>query len=105
MKRILLVFILFNLLACTTAQKPETNLPSYSHIEDIKLFLSTADEKVENQVLDRLKSNGIESPQVKIVLQQMHQIPTGKSTGLQQNLKFELVFKIILRGSLIDIFN
>ena len=59
MKKILLVFVLFNFLACTTAQKPETNLSSYNHIEDIKLFLSTKDKIVENQVLDRLKLNGI----------------------------------------------
>ena len=87
MKRTLLVCILFIFLSCTTAQKPETSSLSYNHLEDIKLFLSTADEKVEGQVLSRLKSNGIESAQVKLSLQQIHQIPNGKPSGLQSNLK------------------
>ncbi|SVD97122.1 uncharacterized protein METZ01_LOCUS449976, partial [marine metagenome] len=90
MKSTLLVFVLFNFLACTTAHESETNLSSYSHIEDIKLFLSTKDEKVENQVIDRLKLNGIEPPRVKLVLQQMHQISNGKPTGLQPNLKLKM---------------
>ena len=85
MKRILLVFVLFNFLACTTAQKSETNLSSYSHIEDIKLFLSTKDKKVENQVLDRLMLNGTEPPRVKLALQQMHQISNRKPTFRNYN--------------------
>ena len=90
MKRILLIFILFDFLACTTAQKPETNVPSYSQIEDIKLFLSTANERVESQVLDRLKLNDIKSTRVKLILQQMFQISNRKPIGLQPNLKFKM---------------
>ena len=90
MKKILLIFILIDFLACTTAQKPETSISPYSHIKDIKLFLSTKDKKVENQVLDRLKLNEIEPPRVKLVLQQMHQVSNEKPTGLQPNLKLKM---------------
>lgn len=90
MKKILLVLILFIVFACTITQKTETIAPSYDHIADIKLFLSATDENAEDQVLERLKSNDVDSSQVKMVLQTMLPASNRKPNGLQPNLKFKM---------------
>ena len=54
LKNILTAFTLLAVLACTTTTKPTTVRTSYNSAADIDLFLSTSDETVENQVIDRL---------------------------------------------------
>ena len=65
LKNILVAFTLLTVLACTTAVKPTTVRVPYNSAADIDLFLSTSDGNIENQVLDRLKSHGVDSVQVK----------------------------------------
>ena len=90
MKKILPTFILFIIFACAIEQKPATILPNYDHIADINLFLSTTDRKVEEQVLERLKLNDVDSSQVKLSLHTGVQVSNRKPTGLQPNLKFKM---------------
>ena len=94
MKKILFIFIFCIFFACTFAQKPETIAQAYDHIADIKLFLSTTDQKVEEKVIERLKSNDIDHSQIKLVLQTMLPTSNIKHTGLHPNLKFKMNKKV-----------
>ena len=64
-KNISLPLALLATLACAVAQKPEIIESPYNSAADIDLFLSTSDKKTENQELERLKSNGVGSIQIK----------------------------------------
>ena len=90
MKNILIALTLFTVLACTSTKKQKTVDPAYNSKADIGLFLSTGDKNVENQVLDRLKLNGIDSAQIKNIL--LATLPaSGQNTfGLQSNLKLKI---------------
>jgi len=90
MKKNLFIFIFFVFSACTIAQKPETIALAYDQIADINLFLSTTDQKVEEQVIERLKSNDIDPSIIKLVLQTMLPTSNIKPTGLQPSLKFRM---------------
>ena len=90
MKKILSVAASLILFACTISQKPATISSAYDHLGDIKLFLSTTEQKEEDEVIERLKSNDVDSSQIKLVLQTMVSTPNRKLTGLQPNLKFKM---------------
>ncbi|MCL0045088.1 hypothetical protein M1N16_02535 [Nitrospinaceae bacterium] len=90
MKNILIAFTLLTVLACTTATKPTTVRTSYSSAADIDLFLSTSDENIENQVLDRLKSHGVDSVQIKQFLRATLLVSNDNPVGMQSNLKLKM---------------
>jgi len=90
LKNILIAFTLLTVLACTTATKPTTVRTSYISAADIALFLSTSDENIESQVLDRLKSHGVDSVQVKQFLRSTLPLPNQNLVGLQSNLKLKI---------------
>jgi len=89
-KNISLPLTLLATLACTAAQKPEIIGSPYNSAADIDLFLSTSDKKTENQVLERLKSNGMGSVQIKQLLRATLPTSNQNPTGLQPNLKFKM---------------
>lgn len=68
MKKILIVFSLLTVIACTATNKQKTVGSNYDSEADIGLFLSTSDETLENQVIDRLKSHDVDSAQIKQLL-------------------------------------
>ena len=90
LKNVLIAFTLLTVLACTTATKPATVRTSYNSAADIALFLSTSDENIESQVLDRLKSHGVDSVQVKQFLRSTLPLPNQNLVGLQSNLKLKI---------------
>ena len=90
MKNILIALILFTVLACTSTKKQKTIDPTYNSKADIGLFLSTGDKNVENQVLDRLKLNGIDSAQIKNILLATLPASSQNTFGLQSNLKLKI---------------
>ena len=90
LKDILVAFTLLTVLACTTAVKQITVRASYNSAADIDLFLSTSDGNIENQVLDRLKSHGVDSVQVKQFLRSTLPLPNQNLVGLQSNLKLKI---------------
>ena len=59
MKNTLIVFTLLTVFACTATKEITTVEAAYDSVADIGLFLSTSDENVENQVIDRLKLHGV----------------------------------------------
>ena len=90
LKNVLIAFTLLTVLACTTATKPATVRTSYNSAADIALFLSTSDENIESQVLDRLKSHGVDSVQVKQFLRPTLPLSNQNPVGLQSNLKLKI---------------
>lgn len=90
MKNICLALILSAVLACTTVQEQETTAPSYDVMAEVELFLSTKDTVVEDQVLERLKSNNVGPSLVKPLLQAMLPTSNQKPTGLHPNMKFKM---------------
>ena len=90
LKNILVAFTLLTVLACTTAVKPTTVRVPYNSAADIDLFLSTSDGNIENQVLNRLKSHGVDSVQVKQFLRSTLPLPNQNLVGLQSNLKLKI---------------
>jgi len=84
LKNILVAFTLLTILACTTAVKPTTVRASYNSAVDIDLFLSTSDGNIENQVLDRLKSHGVDSVQVKQFLRSTLPLPNQNLSDCNQ---------------------
>lgn len=90
LKSVLIAFTLLTVLACTTATKPATVRTSYNSAADIALFLSTSDENIESQVLDRLKSHGVDSVQVKQFLRPTLPLSNQNPIGLQSNLKLKI---------------
>ena len=92
-KNISFTLILFSSLSCATSQKLETIESSYNSAADIDLFLSTNDKKTEDQVLERLKLNNVNSSQIKKILQTTLPKTSQNKTGLQPNLKFKMAGK------------
>ena len=90
LKNILVAFTLLTVLACTTAVKPTTVRVPYNSAADIDLFLSTSDGNIENQDLNRLKSHGVDSVQVKQFLRSTLPLPNQNLVGLQSNLKLKI---------------
>ncbi len=90
LKNILIAFTLLTVLACTTVTKPTTVRASYNSAADIDLFLSTSDENIENQVLDRLKLHGVDSVQIKQFLRSTLTVFNQSPVGLQPNLKLKI---------------
>lgn len=90
LKNILIAFTLLTVLACTTVTKPTTVRASYNSATDIDLFLSTSDENIENQVLDRLKLHGVDSVQIKQFLRSTLTVFNQSPVGLQPNLKLKI---------------
>jgi len=90
LKNILIIFTLLTVLACTTATKPTTVRTSYNSAADIDLFLSTSDGNIENQVLDRLKSHGVDSVQIKQLLRATLPRFSQNPKGLQSNIKLKI---------------
>ena len=90
MKNILVVFTLFTVLACTATNKKTMVASTYDSKADIDLFLSTGEESVENQVLDRLKLHNVDSVQIKQILRATLSESSQNSRGLQSNLKLKI---------------
>ena len=90
LKNILVAFTLLTVLACTTAVNPTTVRVPYNSAADIDLLLSTSDGNIENQVLNRLKSHGVDSVQVKQFLRSTLPLPNQHLVGLQSNLKLKI---------------
>jgi predicted peptidase len=90
MKNILIAFTLFTVLACTVTNKKTMVGSTYDSTADIDLFLSTGEESVENQVLDRLKSHNVDSAQIKQILRATLSASSQNSRGLQSNLKIKI---------------
>ena len=90
MKNILIVFTLFTVLACTATNKKTMVASTYDSKADIDLFLSTGEESVENQVLDRLKLHNVDSVQIKQILRATLSESSQNSRGLQSNLKLKI---------------
>jgi len=95
MKNILIVLTLFAVLSCTSTKKQKTIDPTYNSKADIGLFLSTSDKDVENQVLDRLKLNSVDSAQIKSLLLATLPASSQNPAGLQSNLKLKIKQKNI----------
>ena len=90
MKNLLVAFFLFAVIACTATNKQTTVRSIYDRAADVDLFLSTSDENVENQVLDRLKSHDVDSAQIKQLLGATLPVFNQGSVGLQSNLKLKI---------------
>ena len=90
MKKILIAFSLFTVIACTATNKQKTVGSTYDSAADIGLFLSTNDETLENQVIDRLKSHDVNSVQIKQLLRATLSGPSQNHKGLQSNLKLKI---------------
>ncbi len=90
MRIIFLALILSAFVSCTTVHEPETAAPSYDVVADVELFLTTADKKVETQVLERLKSNNVSSSQLKPLLLATFPTSNRKPIGLHPDMKFKM---------------
>ena len=90
MKNTLIAFILLTVFACTVTKELTTVEGAYDSVADIGLFLSTSDENVENQVIDRLKLHGVDFAQIKQLLRTMFSAPSNNPAGLQSNLKIKI---------------
>ena len=90
MKKILIAFSLFTVIACTATNKQKTVGSNYDNTADIGLFLSTNDETLENQIIDRLKSHDVNSVQIKQLLRATLSGPSQNTKGLQSNLKLKI---------------
>ena len=90
MKNLLVAFFLFAVIACTATNKQTTVGSIYDSAADIDLFLSTSDETVENQVIDRLKSHDVDSAQIKQLLSATLPRLSQNPKGLQLNLKLKI---------------
>ena len=90
MKNTLIAFILLTVFACTATKELTTVEGAYDSVADIGLFLSTSDENVENQVIDRLKLHGVDFAQIKQLLRAMFSAPSNNPAGLQSNLKIKI---------------
>mgnify|MGYP003952466587 CR=1 FL=1 len=90
MKNILIAFTLLALVGCTSPIKPKAIGTPYNTATDIDLFLSTKDENIENQVLDRLKLHDVDSAQVKQILRTTLLASDQNPVGLQSNLKLKM---------------
>ena len=90
MKKILIAFSLFTVIACTATNKQKTVGSTYDSTADIGLFLSTNDETLENQIIDRLKSHDVNSVQIKQLLRATLLGPSQNTKGLQSNLKLKI---------------
>jgi len=89
-KKILIAFSLFTVIACTATNKQKTVGSTYDSAADIGLFLSANDETLENQVIDRLKSHDVDSVQIKQLLRATLSGPSQNPKGLQSNLKLKI---------------
>ena len=90
MKNTLIAFILLTVFACTVTKELTTVERAYDSVADIGLFLSTSDENVENQVIDRLKLHDVDSAQIKQLLRTTFSAPSNNAAGLQSNLKIKI---------------
>ena len=90
MKNTLIAFTLLTVFACTAIKELTTVKGAYDSVADIGLFLSTSDENVENQVIDRLKLHGVDFAQIKQLLRTMFSAPSNNPAGLQSNLKIKI---------------
>ena len=90
LKNTLIVFSLFIVVACTATNKQKAIDSNYDSAADIDLFLSTSDETVENQVIDRLKSHDVDSAQIKQLLRATLPRLSQNPRGLQSNLKVKI---------------
>ena len=90
MKNTLIAFTFLTVLACTATKALTTVGGGYDSVADIDLFLSTGDESIENQVLDRLKSHGVDSVQIKQFLRATLLVPNDNPVGLQSKLKLKM---------------
>ena len=90
LKNTLIAFSLFIVVACIATNKQKAIDSNYDSAADIDLFLSTSDETVENQVIDRLKSHDVDSAQIKQLLRATLPRLSQNPKGLQSNLKVKI---------------
>ncbi len=90
LKNTLIAFSLFIVVACIATNKQKAIDSNYDSAADIDLFLSTSDETVENQVIDRLKSHDVDSAQIKQLLRATLPRLSQNPKGLQLNLKVKI---------------
>ena len=90
LKNTLIAFSLFIVVACIATNKQKAIDSNYDSAADIDLFLSTSDETVENQVIDRLKSHDVDSAQIKQLLRATLPRLSQNPKGLQLNLKLTI---------------
>ena len=90
LKNTLIAFSLFIVVACIATNKQKAIDSNYDSAADIDLFLSTSDETVENQVIDRLKSHDVDSAQIKQLLRATLLRLSQNPKGLQSNLKVKI---------------
>ena len=90
MKNTLIAFTLLTVFACTVTKELTTVERAYDSEADIGLFLSTSNENVENQVIDRLKLHGVDFAQIKQLLRATFSAPGNNPVGLQSNLRLKL---------------
>ena len=90
MKNTLIAFTFLTVLACTATKELTTVGGGYDSVADIDLFLSTGDESIENQVLDRLKSHDIDPGQIKQLLRVKLPVSSQNPVGLKPNLKLKM---------------
>ena len=90
MKTIFLALILSAVVSCTTVPEPETVAPPYDAVADVNLFLATTDEKTEARVLERLKSNNVDSSQLKPLLSAALPTSSRKPNGLHPDMKYKM---------------
>ena len=86
-KKISLTLILFSSLSCATSQKLDTIESSYNSAADIDLFLSTNDKKTEDQVLERLKLNNVNSSQIKKIYWVIIKRSKGIKSAIERTIK------------------